>query len=108
MYYLKEEERGFYPEEDLAVPGRYEVSLKAKESKEITFVASLEDNTEQVDANKVFEEEIIQEKQTERPSAIALRTASRFSSLVSFNIPLGVIYTVQAVVLVAKILLFLS
>ncbi len=58
MYYLKEEERGFYPEEDLAVPGRYEVSLKAKESKEITFVASLEDNTEQVDANKVFEEEI--------------------------------------------------
>ena len=58
MYYLKEEERGFYPEEDLVVPGRYEVSLKAKESKEITFVASLEDNTEQVDANKVFEEEI--------------------------------------------------
>ena len=58
MYYLKEEERGFYPEEDLTVPGRYEVNLKAKESKEITFVASLEDNTEQVDANKVFEDEI--------------------------------------------------
>lgn len=57
MYYLKEEERGFYPEEDLAVPGRYEVFIKAKESKEITFVASLEDNTEQVDSNKVFEEE---------------------------------------------------
>ena len=58
MYYLKEEERGFYPEEDLAVPGRYEVYLKAKESKEITFVASLEDNTEQIDAEKVFETEI--------------------------------------------------
>lgn len=58
MYYLKEEERGFYPEEDLAVPGRYEVILKPKETKEITFVASLEDNTEQIDSNKVFEDEI--------------------------------------------------
>jgi predicted glycogen debranching enzyme len=57
MYYLKEEERGFFPEEDLVVPGRYEVTIKPKEVKEITFVASLEDNTEQVDANKVFEEE---------------------------------------------------
>ncbi len=58
MFYLKEEERGFFPEENLAVPGRYEVEIKAKESKEITFVASLEDNTEQVDSNKVFENEI--------------------------------------------------
>lgn len=58
MYYLKEEERGFYPKEDLAVPGVYEIVISPKEEKEITFVASLEDNTEQVDANKVFEEEI--------------------------------------------------
>ena len=58
MLYLKEEERGFFPEEDLLVPGRYEITIKPKESKEITFVASLEDNTEQIDANKVFENEI--------------------------------------------------
>lgn len=58
MYYLKEEERGFEAEEDLIVPGRYEIEIKAKETKEITFVASLEDNTEQVDSNKVFEDEI--------------------------------------------------
>lgn len=58
MLYIKEEERGFYPEEDLLVPGRYEISIKPKETKEITFVASLEDNTEQIDANKVFESEI--------------------------------------------------
>ena len=57
MYYLKEDERGFYAEEDLAVPGRYEIELKPNESKEISFVASLEDNTEQVDSNKVFKEE---------------------------------------------------
>lgn len=58
MIYLKEEERGFNPEEDLVVPGRYEVNLLPKESKEITFVASLEDNTEQIDSNKVFKNEI--------------------------------------------------
>lgn len=58
MYYLKEEERGFDAEEDLIVPGRYEIQVKAKESKEITFVASLEDNTEQVDSNKVIKDEI--------------------------------------------------
>lgn len=58
MYYLKEDERGFDAEEDLIVPGRYEIQVKAKESKEITFVASLEDNTEQVDSNKVIRDEI--------------------------------------------------
>ena len=58
MFYLKEEERGFFPEENLAVPGRFEIDIKVKETKEITFVASLEDNTEQVDSNKVFENEI--------------------------------------------------
>jgi len=58
MFYIKEEERGFYPEEDLIIPGRYEVVIKPRETKEITFVASLEDNTEQIDSNKVFEEEI--------------------------------------------------
>ena len=52
MLYLKEEERGFFPEEDLLVPGRYEVVIKPKEMKEITFI------TEQIDANKIFENEI--------------------------------------------------
>lgn len=58
MYYLKEDERGFYSEEDLSVPGRYEIDLKPRENKTITFVASLEDNTEQIDSEKVFENEI--------------------------------------------------
>ena len=58
MFYLKEEERGFGDnEEDLVVPCRYEVEIKAKETKEITFVASLEDNTEIVNAEKVFNTE---------------------------------------------------
>ena len=58
MFYLKEEERGFYPKENLIIPGRYEIKIKPRETKEITFVASLEDNTEQVDGNKVIQNEI--------------------------------------------------
>ena len=38
MYYLKEEERGFYPQENLAVPGRFEILIEPNEEKEITFV----------------------------------------------------------------------
>ncbi|MBQ7410981.1 MAG: glycogen debranching enzyme N-terminal domain-containing protein [Clostridia bacterium] len=57
MLYLKEEERGFYPKENLAVPGRFEIVIKPRESKEITFVASLENDIEQIDSNKVFKQE---------------------------------------------------
>ena len=57
MFYIKEEERGFYPKEDLIVPGRYEITIKPKETKEVTFVASLEDNTEQINSNSVFKQE---------------------------------------------------
>ena len=38
MYYLKEEERGFYPQENLAVPGRFEIEIEPDAIKEITFV----------------------------------------------------------------------
>ena len=58
MFYLKEEERGFYPEENLLVPGRFEVVLKPRESKEITFVASLNENIENINSNTVIENEI--------------------------------------------------
>ena len=55
MYFLKEEDRGFFDtEEDLYVPCRYEVRLNPKEKKEITFVASLEDNAEIINADEVF------------------------------------------------------
>ena len=57
MFYLKEEERGFYPEENLLVPGRFEVNLKPRETKEITFVASLNENIEKINSNSVIENE---------------------------------------------------
>ncbi len=59
MYYIEEEKRGFYPEENLIVPGRYEIELEANEEKEISFVCSLEDNIEELDVKKVINDEII-------------------------------------------------
>lgn len=59
MYYIEEEKRGFYPEENLSVPGRYEIELLPKEEKEICFVCSLESNIEELDTKKVIDNEII-------------------------------------------------
>lgn len=57
MYYLEEEKRGFYPEEDLVVPGRYEIEIKANEEKEFTIICSLEENIEEIDGKKIIEKE---------------------------------------------------
>ena len=59
MYYIEEEKRGFYPEENLLVTGRYEVELAPNEEKDIYFICSLEDNIEQIDIKKVIDNEII-------------------------------------------------
>lgn len=57
MYYIKEEQRGFYSEENLAVSGRFEVELQPKEIKEIYFVVSLNENVEKINVPDVFEKE---------------------------------------------------
>ena len=57
MFYIEEEKRGFEGEENHAVPGRYEVEIKAKEVKEISFVCSLEENIEEIDVKDLIEKE---------------------------------------------------
>ena len=57
MFYIEEEKRGFYPEENHCVPGVYEVEVGAKEEKEISFVCSLEENIEEIDVKKLIENE---------------------------------------------------
>lgn len=57
MFYIEEEKRGFVGEENHAVPGRYEVEIKAKEKKEISFVCSLEENIEEIDVKDLIEKE---------------------------------------------------
>ncbi len=58
MYYLQEEKRGQAAEENLAVPGVYEVKLRANEEKYITFICSLEENIEELDGKSLINKEI--------------------------------------------------
>lgn len=59
MFYIEEEKRGFRAEENHAIAGRYEIEIKPNEFKEITFVASLEENIEEIDGKKVISKEIM-------------------------------------------------
>lgn len=57
MFYVEEEKRGFYPEENHSVPGIYEIEINPKEEKEISFVCSLEENIEELQAKEVIKNE---------------------------------------------------
>ena len=59
MFYIEEEKRGFYPEENHAVPGVYEIQIPAKSEKEISFVCSLEANIEEKNIKRFINHEII-------------------------------------------------
>ena len=41
MFYIEEEKRGFEPEENHAVPGRYEIEIEPGKEKQISFVLNL-------------------------------------------------------------------
>ena len=58
MYYLEEDKRGFYPEENLAVTGVYEVDLYPNEEKDLYFICSLEGNIEEINVKEVINKEI--------------------------------------------------
>jgi len=59
MFYIEEEKRGFFPEENLSVPGRYEIEIPENSEKEVSFVCSLEENIEEINIKKVINKEII-------------------------------------------------
>lgn len=58
MYYIEEEKRGLYPEENHAVPGVFEVEIEPNEEKEISLVCSLEENIEEINVQKLINDEI--------------------------------------------------
>ena len=58
MFYPREEERGFPCEENHVVPGVYNIDLEPNEEKDITFVCSLEENIDEIDANDIIKKEI--------------------------------------------------
>ena len=59
MFYIEEEKRGFYPEENHSVPGVYEVEIPPNQEKEISFVCSMEENIEQKNVRRIINKEII-------------------------------------------------
>lgn len=58
MYYIEEEKRGFFPEENHAVPGTYEIEINKEEEKEISIICSLEENIEEINVRDVINNEI--------------------------------------------------
>lgn len=54
MYYIEEEKRGLYPEENHYVPGVYEVEIEPNEKKEISLVCSLEENIEEINVQDLI------------------------------------------------------
>ncbi len=85
MYYIKEEERGFYPEEDLAVPGRFEIPLKAGEENKISFIGSLEENIEEIDGFKVVEDEEKRLKDIEKQANLDLKPEKMTKKYKDYN-----------------------
>ena len=83
MFYIEEEKRGFYPEEDHVVPGRYEIEIKPNEKKEITFVCSFEENIEEIDAKKVIKNEKKRIKQLVESSELVDEDTIRTEKLIS-------------------------
>ena len=59
MYYIEEEKRGHGALENHVVPGVYEVTINPNEEKYITFVCSLEQNIEEINAKDLINKEII-------------------------------------------------
>ena len=59
MYYVEEEKRGQGATENHIVPGVYEIEIEPNESKYVTFVCSLEQNIEEINAKDLINKEIV-------------------------------------------------
>ena len=59
MYYIEEEKREQGAIENHVVPGVYEIDIEPEEEKYITFVCSLEQNIEEINAKDLINKEII-------------------------------------------------
>ena len=57
MFYIEEEKRGFEAVENHVVPGRYEISIEPGEEKHISFICSLEENIDNLDAQTIIANE---------------------------------------------------
>ena len=63
MYYIEEEKRGFFPEENHAVTGRYEIEIQANKEIDVCFICSLDENIEEIKTIDIINNEIIRIRQ---------------------------------------------
>lgn len=58
MFYIEEEKRGFASEDNLIVPGRYEIEIQENEEKEIAFICGLNEEVNDINTKDLITEEI--------------------------------------------------
>ncbi len=59
MFYIEEEKRGFYPEENHIVSGVFEIDIEPNEEKDVSFICSLEESIDEIDAKSLINGEIV-------------------------------------------------
>ena len=59
MFYIEEEKRGFFPEENHIVSGVFDIDIEANEEKNVSFICSMEENIDEIDYKQVINNEII-------------------------------------------------
>ena len=59
MFYIEEEKRGFFPEENHIVSGDFDIEIEPNEEKNISFICSLEENIDEIDYKQIINNEII-------------------------------------------------
>jgi len=59
MFYIEEEKRGFFPEENHVVSGIFEIEIEPNEEKDISFICSMEENIDEIDYKEIINHEII-------------------------------------------------
>ncbi len=59
MFYIEEEKRGFFPEENHIVSGVFDIDIEPNEEKNLSFICSMEENIDEIDYKQVINNEII-------------------------------------------------
>ena len=59
MFYIEEEKRGFYPEENHVVSGVFEIEIEPNEEKDVSFICTMEENIDEIDAKALINSEIV-------------------------------------------------
>ena len=54
MFYIEEEKRGFFPEENHIVSGVFEIDIEPNEEKDISFICSMEENIDEIDYKELI------------------------------------------------------